>query len=148
MKRFANDDRLWINRGGTFYMVKGQRNMGRTRSRTEIDMSDKDSDGYDLSAPANQKVQITLEVTPDYPDVNGFEYIHDLSSSNPPVAEFFQIRKNGAAGNATSAKLGGDLLFHGSCYVINCNETSNKDGVRSYAVTLVLGAKPILDITG
>lgn len=139
-KRFGNDDLVWINRSGTYYPLLGQQSLSQSGSTSTIDISDKTSQGYATEAPGLTSMQLTFDITPDLPDVNGFEYLETLFTSKQ--AELFQIRKNGLAGNGTT-----DVQFQASCYVLNKSKSSAKNGVRTVSITLGIAAAPTIDRT-
>jgi hypothetical protein len=139
-KRFGNDDLLWVRRGGVYYPILGQQNLGHTGSTATIDTSDKTTGGYATEGPGVTSMQISLEVTPDLPDTNGFEYVEALFTSK--AAETYQIRKGGLAGNGTT-----DVQFECSMFVLSKSKTSNKNGVRTVSLTFGLAAAPTIDRT-
>jgi predicted secreted protein len=139
-KRFTNDMLLWVRRSGVFYPVLGQQNLGHSGSTATIDLSDKTTGGYGTEGPGVTSMQITLEVTPDLPDVNGYEYVESLFTSK--TAEVYQIRKGGLAGNGTT-----DVQFECSMYVLNKSKTAPKNGVLSVSLTFGLAAAPTIDRT-
>ena len=139
-KRFGNDDLLWVRRSGFFYPILGQQNLDHSGSTATIDLSDKTTGGYGTEGPGVTSMQITLGITPDLPDTNGFEYVESLFNSK--TAEVYQVRKGGLAANGTT-----DVQFECSLYVLSKNKSSPKNGVRGVTLTFGLAAAPTIDRT-
>ncbi len=142
-KRYGKDDWLWVNRGGTYYPIKGQKDLSRSQSRATVDLSDKTTGGWNTEGPGNKTSQITVTVTPNYPDTNGFEWVEQLWESGEP--ELFQIRGKGALGNGVSAALGGDVQWECSHHVLNLALTSAEGAPRSFSITLGMAAAPTIN---
>lgn len=134
-KSFGNGFLLWVNRAGTFYCPNGQQTLSKTQSAATIDIGDKNSAPYNLEAPGLLSLGLSLDVWPDLPDVNGFEWIFGLSVSQ--ASERFQIRRNGLAGNGTT-----DVEFDALMYVLACDKTLPRNGVNGYSVRLGLAGVP------
>jgi hypothetical protein len=109
--------------------------LSKTQSAATIDIGDKNSAPYNLEAPGLLSLGLSLDVWPDLPDVNGFEWIFGLSVSQ--ASERFQIRRNGLAGNGTT-----DVEFDALMYVLACDKTLPRNGVNGYSVRLGLAGVP------
>lgn len=137
-KSFGNSRLLWINRSGIFYAINGQQSHSKTQAGSTIDIGDKNTAPYELTAPTSLAVSISGEIWPDLPDVNGFEWLFALSLSQ--AQERIQIRRGGLAGNGTS-----DVLFDAFMYILQCDENAPRNGVVGYSYRLGLAATPTVN---
>ncbi len=131
-KTDASGDKLWINRAGTFYSIKGQSNLNQPNSRSTIETSDKDSYPDKTYQVTERDRSVTLTIKPDYPDVNGIQWMETLYNSG--AAELYQIRNAAAT-----------VMFAQSMVISNFTKTFNKGELRSIDITLMPAAAATVD---
>ena len=140
-KSLGKDDLLWVESAtpGTYNLVAGQGDLSISRSRSKIDLSDKTSAGYALSAYGLSDLSISLDVQPNLPDANGYTRLQTLCNASPAAPFNVQIRKGGPSA-AT-----GDAIFQASVYGQITSQDSPTDGVRSVKFEFGLAAAPTID---
>ncbi len=140
-KGLGNNYLLWIEGStpGTYAVIQGQGDLKVSRSRDKIDLSDKTSAGYKLSAYGLSDLSITLDVQPNLPDANGYTRAETQCNAQPPVPFNIQIRKGGLTG-AT-----GDVVFQASVYGQISGDDYAKNGVLQKSFEFGLAAAPTID---
>jgi predicted secreted protein len=136
-KVVGNTRRLFVQSAtpGTFSEILGQRDLDTPRKASTIDIGDKNSAPYGLTAPGNFDVSITLTGIPDLPDANGLQRVDSVYKAQ--TAEVFQVRK--------APYSGGDVVFECLCNVLDCSPSFPRDKEASYSITLGLAAAPTVD---
>jgi hypothetical protein len=140
-KLLGNNYLLWVESStpGQFNVVKGQGDMSETRGRDKIDLSDKTSAGYKLNAYGLSDYGLTLSVTPDLPDANGFTRLESQCNAIPALPFKIEIRKGGVSATGT------DAVFAASVYGNISSGGFPKDGVVPRTVEFALAAAPTVD---
>lgn len=141
-KRFGKDCLLWIESTtpGTYNLIKGQVSLSYEGNGDTIDISTKDDGAYKSMAMAQRSVQISGDLLPDLPDATGYTRFETLAQAAPAAPFNVQIRKGGAAGNATT-----DVIFAGSVYAINLSKSYGKDDAVKVSFSLGLNGAPVTD---
>lgn len=136
----GNNYRLWIESttADVYNEILGQRGVERTRSSETIDVGDKNSSPYALTAPGTFALTISAEGIVNVPDTNGLERLNTQFLAQTVTK--FQIRKDGSAG-ATPA----DVEFEGLCYILELSISSPRNDARTWSVSLGLAAAPTID---
>lgn len=136
----ASSDRVWIQTAspGVFAEIKGQNNLGQPSSRGTIDNGDKQSWPYNTYQPGALETSISIDVIPDYPDVNGYQRVESLYNSG--TTEIVQIRRNGSGANGTT-----DVIWQCVMMISQNSKTYNKGELRKASVVFMPAAKPTVD---
>lgn len=136
-KKLGNDHQLWVESAtaGTFNTILGQGDLSVPRKSNPIDVSDKNSGGYGLTAAGNFDVRISLSGIPDLPDTTGLNRVDTQFKARN--SNKFQIRKSPFAV--------GDVVFEGLCNILDCSIEHPKDAASSYSIELGLAAAPVTD---
>ena len=134
----GNDYLAWVETAvaGTFVAIGGQGTLSETRSQTNIDTSDKTSNGYMTEAYGNIKVSYSLDIRAKLPDAAYTRMETQIAARTPFNC---QVRKNGQAGVLA------DSIFTALMYGTIASRTFTKDGTVDVKITLTLGAAPTID---
>ena len=138
--KLGNDKKLFIQSAtpGSYNELKGQGSLTRSQKAASIDISDKNSAPFSLTAPGNFDISIDQAGVVDLPDVNGIERAYTQWKAR--TTELFEIRK-APYGN-------GDAIWRASCYITGFDLDEPKDGASPYKISLGLAAAPTLDTLG
>lgn len=137
-KTDASFDWLWVNRSGTYYAPNGQSNLQQPQSRSTIETSDKASYPDKTYMVTERDRQVTLTIKPDYPDVNGVQWMETLWKGGTP--ELYRICSGGASSNGTA-----NIIYQGSMVITQFNKSYNKGELRSIDIVLVPAAGATVD---
>jgi predicted secreted protein len=132
-KRLGNNCRLLIESAvaGTYNEIKGQQNLAVNRNAATIDTSTKDEFPWGSSAPGSRSLSIPATFIPDLPDANGYDRLRTLVSGTDP----FNVR----------IKDGATVVFEGSVYVTDRNNTLNQNAAGEASCTFVNASPPVTD---
>lgn len=138
-KKLGNDYRLWVESAtpGTYNEVKGGQDLSVNQSGGTIDTSTKDDFPWGTQAPGLRSVSISAAFIPNLPDANGFTRLETLANAASATPVNIQIRKGGSAGVSP-----GDVVFAGSVYVTDWNQTYGQNDAVKATCTLVAAAAP------
>lgn len=134
----GNDYLAWIETAvaGTYAAILGQGTLSETRSQTNIDTSDKTSNGYMTEAYGNIKVSYSLDIIAKLPDA-AYTRMETMIGGRAPF--MFQVRKNGQVGVAA------DAIFTAQMYGTIASRTFTKDGTVDVKISLSLAQSPTND---
>lgn len=138
-KKLGNDYRLWVESAtpGTYNEVKGGQDLSVTQSGGTIDTSTKDDFPWGTQAPGLRSVSIGFNLVPNLPDPNGYTRLETLANAASATPINIQIRKGGSTGVSP-----GDVVFAGSCYVSEWNQSYGQNDAVKATGTLVSAAAP------
>lgn len=142
-KKLGNDYRLWVEStvAGTYNEVKGGQSLSVNQSGSTIDTSTKDNSPWGTQAPGLRSVTISAEMIPDLPDANGYTRLESIANAATTTPANIQIRKGGSAG-ATP----GDVVFAGSVYITEWNQSYGMNDAVKGTCTLVSAAAPTTNV--
>jgi predicted secreted protein len=134
----GNDYLAWVETAvaGTYAAILGQGTLSETRSQTNIDTSDKTSNGYMTEAYGNIKVSYSLDIIAKLPDA-AYTRLETMINARTPFN--FQVRKNGQAG------VSADAIFTALMYGTIASRSFTKDGTVDVKISLSLATAPAAD---
>lgn len=140
--KLGNDYRVWIESAtpGTYNQIAGQQDLSVNRNGQTIDISSKNDFPYAAQAAGARTLNIALSGVADLPDANGYTRLETQANLTIATPFNIQVRKGGSTGS------GSDVVFQGSMYATDFNQSMSRNDAVKYSVTLVASAAPTTDV--
>lgn len=137
--KLGNNYKLYVESStpGTFYPIAGQGNFSKSGSAANIDTTTKDDYPWGTTAPGTRSLTMTLAITPNLPDANGYSRLETLANANPPAAFNIQLRK--------SPFSGGDVVFAAPVYALGIDQQFPQNDKVTSSVNFGLAGAPTVD---
>lgn len=137
--KLGNDYKVYIESTtpGTYNVIRGQRECSRSGSQATFSLGNKDTAPYDPQAPGTKTVGLSLVVTPDLPDTNGYTRAETVANATSATPVGVQIRKSPYSGS--------DVVFEADMYITGFNGNFPYNGEVTTNMEFSLAAAPTVD---